>query len=292
MKNILYFIAVLFACCLFCSCQKEPVDPDPQAPPITTQHDSVTRLSQFIFIDTRVSAVDTTGYYSYQYDSLQRVATINMYDYTTGTPSLSAVFTFYYQGSDSLAYKKTEVSVDLTDLYSYSTFYFYDNQQRLIEDSALYGADVNVNKYKYAGTQIVKSGSFIYASDPLNPVSEEDTGFIAVNGNVTTTNSLALDGEYYINNFIFDSHPNPFNQLNIHFTYNPMPGFDFYLYDFMLQKNNALSETEENRLFPGNISSTTYSYTYNALGLPDMVNISDDNGPTDEPRIVFRYKKI
>jgi len=221
MKNILQLIAVLFVCAMITSCQKNPVNA------LITSHDSVTLLSQFIFIDTRVSATDTTGYYKYQYDSLQRVTTINIYDYISGTSSLSTVFTFYYHGSEGLAYKKTEVSADPSDMYSYATFYFYDNLQRLIKDSALYGTDVNVNQYKYTGMQITTSGSFIYSNDPVNPLNEADTGYVGSNGDVVKTNSLTFDSEYYTNNFTFDNHPNPFSQLNIHTTYNPMPGYNF-----------------------------------------------------------------
>ena len=291
-KNILQLIAGLFLCACVTSCQKELIaTPDPVPPPVITLHDSVTRLSQLIFIDTYVSATDTTGYYEYLYDNLQRVTTINIYDYYN-SPSIPTVFTFYYSGSDSLSYKMTEEGTHSSDTYSYTTFYFYDNLQRLIKDSAIYGPDVYVYKYNYSNTMITTRGSFVYNNDLANPYLEADTGFIGSTGDVIKTNSLTLNNEDYVNNFTYDDKPNPFSQLNIHTTYNPMPGFNFYLYDFLLQKNNTILATEENQLYPGTITTTTYSYTYNALGVPETVNISDQDGPTSEPRILFLYKKI
>lgn len=71
-----------------------------------------------------------------------------------------------------------------------------------------------------------------------------------------------------------------------------MAGFNFNIYDGYLQKNNVTGLTEENLSAPGNTLKATYSYTYNALGLPGTINISYENNPAKKLRLVFMYAKI
>ncbi len=298
MNKCLKAITAIFVCAFASSCQKDfennpvPVIPPIITPPIITPHDSVTRLSKLVFFDFRVSLTDTSGYAEYIYDSLQRVTAINYYGNDNGSPLLSEVYTYYYTGRDSLAYKMTDKDLDPVYGYSDTTFYFYDNLQRLIKDSVVFSSGIEVNEYEYSATKITGLQRLVYSADPLNTIVNTDTGFIGNTGDVIKTNSLTLTTDNYITSFTYDDKPNPFYQLNIRSTYNPIPGFNFFLEDFYNQKNNAVLVTDENQLFPGEIESNIFTYTYNSMGFPASVDVTYSFGQTDDYRIVFVYKKI
>lgn len=301
MNNIFKLLTILFVCILIQSCQKDVINNlDPVLPP--TPLDSVIRLSKLIFIDTKVSATDTTGYYVYIYDSLQRVTSINIYDYKSVNRTIPAVITYYYYGSNSVAYKKTGINPDPLEGYSDTAFYVYDDLNRLIKDSVrtsaadslINGTRVVVDQYNYSDTTITAMTTSLNSATPTVINMIADTGFIGSTGDVIKTNEISNSLYYNIDSFTYDNKPNPFYQLNIRTTYHPVPGFLFLLEDFYLQRNNSTIIYESYQTSPGNIVeiTTTYTYTYNALDLPDTVNISDNNGPTDEPQIIFLYKKI
>lgn len=128
-------------------------------------------------------------------------------------------------------------------------------------------------------------------ANPLNSYEEIDTGFVNNNGNVFAATMHNNYQEYYIDTFEYDTKPNPFYPLNIRSTYNPLPGFDFFIEDFYLQKNNVTLIHEYTPVTAG-ISTTTFTYTYTASGLPLSVDIAYSFGQTDDYRIIFVYKKI
>jgi len=291
MRDTLKLIAILFVLILVQSCQKEIANTDtPGIPPVITPHDSVTVLSRFIFIDYRVSNTDTMGYNEILYDDLRRVATISLYDYGKTIPS--SVVTFYYNGNDTLAYKKTDIDPDPLYGYSDTHFYFYDNLNRLIEDSTLHSPmQVEVSKYNYSPTMIAAMISYVDNADPLNPYEEIDTGFVNTHGDIFAATMHNNYQEFYVDTLEYDTKPNPFYPLNIRSTFNPLPGFDFFLEDYYLQKNNVTLIHEESPLSSG-MSATTFTYTYNASGLPFSVDMAYSFDQTDDYRIIFVYKKI
>ncbi|MEO6328649.1 MAG: hypothetical protein ABIO55_06945 [Ginsengibacter sp.] len=295
MKNTLKLSAIFFICAFVQSCQKDIEDINsPLIPPVITTHDSVTRLSKLIFFEDGTLATDTTAYRQYFYDSLNRVISIKHYDYLNGNPIFAEIVVYFYTGNDSIAYKLTHEVVDPSnpDPDTDTSFFFYDNLQRLIKDSSISSIGLQVSNYTYSNTMITAMIRSVTNSDPLNPYMEKDTGFIGSAGDIIKTNSLTSTGEYYINNFTYDNHQNPFNQLNIRSTYNPVPGFNFFIEDHYLQKNNVVSLTYENQSFPGLIDNDAYTYTYNASGFPETVNISFESVPVDNYKIVFVYRRI
>ncbi len=287
MKAALRLLPVLFACVLFASCQKELTDPmTPVTPPVITPYDSVTLLSRFAFIDINSSPSDTTGYYDFVYDSLHRVTNIKVYDYSNnGVTSLQGEYTYHYTSNDTLAWKKTETDYDPANGYTYSYFYFYDAQQRLIKDSVFYESTGEVHNYTYSNTMITMKGRAFDPNDPSYIFDERDTGFIGNSGNITQTNSY-YDTDSTKHFLAYDNHPNPFLPLNIRSTYNPVPGYNFYLEDLNLQRNNIITS---NGVF--NSSTVTYTYTYNTAGYPSTVNIHFEDVPQDDYNMVFFYKK-
>ncbi len=177
----------------------------------------------------------------------------------------------------------------------------YDNlkcthSKRLINDSIIYITfpGIEVRKYNYSDTLITSIRTTTNSADPQSPHVIIDTGFIGSMGDVFGTLTLLDSAELYIDTFAYDDKPNPFYTLNIRSTYNPIPGFDFYLEDFYLQKNNITSSVEFFVLGPDNIneSLTTYSYTYYPSGFPSSVDIAYDFGQEDDYRLSFVYKKL
>ena len=296
MKNTLKLITLFFVCAFVQSCQKDLVDTqNPLVPPVIIAHDSVIVLSKFLFVDINVSATDTTGSYEYVYDSLKRVTAINYYDGNNNTASLGEISTYYYKGSDTLAYKMTEKDFDPSYPHFFTTLYFYDNLKRLIKDSLIYSpADFEVDQFNYSNNMIIATLEYTNNNDPRDNSIETDTGFIGTTGDVIKTNTLVNRGinGYYIDNFTFDNNPNPFYQLNIRSTYNPVPDFNFFLEGYYLQKNNVVLDASEDPFNHTLLGQGTYTYTYNALGFPATVDIIYDGGSTDDTRMVFIYEKI
>lgn len=291
MKNSIQLQSILFFCVFIVSCQKGFKNPLAHSETPVTPHDSVMRLSKLIFFYPTFSGNDTLSYYEYFYDSLQRVSTININ--VKGVSSLYSVITYYYTGSDSVAYKKTSVYTDsLYNSDSASYFYFYDNYQRLIKDSIILSYAVEVDQYKYSNTMITAMKQGVDTAGLNNPYWEADTGFIGPSGDVIKTNSFTNSYVSYITSFTYDDKTNPFIQLNIRTTYKPVPGFNFYLEDFYLQKNNAVFINQDIPGYPGSTATSMYNYTYNTFGFPDSVNIINHLGTRSNSSIKFVYKKI
>lgn len=291
MKSTLSAIVIIILCTVITSCQKELVDPMVPVvpPPAVTPADSVTRLSKFIYLDPTVSTADTTGYVEFFYDSLQRVILINGYGIFNNATSLIDEFNYYYAGTDSVAYKSDHVEVGTPN--NSTSFYFYDNMQRLIKDSVVifsaYGNSAYTDQYIYGASTIIA----INRDSPSGDLISTDTGFIGANGAIIKTVSLETSlGRTVTTSFKYDSNPNPFNQLNIRTTYGPVPGYDEIYVSYLL-KNNVVNQTTSDLLFPGSIDKGIFTYTYDTSGMPATVSISDGNGQVND-KVVFLYKKI
>lgn len=280
MKITLPLIAVLFTCFIFASCKKEPADPTPPQPPL---RDSVTLLSRIAYVDVSSSPTDTMGYRDFVYDSLRRVTSINL---SPVDLSPYEIFTYYYMGNDTLAWKKTDIDNDLVIGYTETYFYYYDNQQRLIKDSVVYDSIVEVHNYTYSNSMITMKGRIFDPYDPSYIFNERDTGFKGNSGDIIQTNSY-YDSDSTKHFLAYDTHPNPFFPLNIRSTYNPIPGYNFFLEDLYFQKNNVTTIHA-----PFNSSLEIYTYTYNAEGYPSSVSIHFEDVPQDDYKMVFFYKKF
>ncbi len=290
MKNIFPLIVVLFLCSFIISCKKDSKGSDP-LPPVLA-HDSMTRLSKYIFIDAQVSLSDTVAYYEYLYDSLQRVVKANWFEYVNSSPVLATTITYYYSNSDSMAYKSIFTSTDPLYPEIQTTFYSYDNLLRLIKDSTELDSSLTVHNYQYSNTMAVAIGKFTFSNPALHSYVQVDTTFIESTGDVITAHQWDSDnnGQYYIDSFTYDSKPNPFYQLNIRSTYRPIPKVQRYQ-NYILQEHNLIMASTTDPVYSTVPTRITYKYTYDPSGLPYIEDIADLT-PFYRARIVFIYKKI
>ncbi len=274
MKNIFPLIVVLFLCTFIISCKKDSKGTDP-LPPVLA-HDSVTRLSKYIFIDTQISLSDTAGYMEYLYDSLQRVAKANWYEYINSLPSLATTITYYYNNGDSMAYKSTFTYTDPLYPEIKTTFYSYDNFLRLIKDSTALDSGLIVSNYQYSNTMIIAIGKFTFSNPAFHSYVQIDTTFIGSTGDVITAHQWDSDNnnQYYIDSFTYDSKPNPFYQLNIRSTYSPVPKVERYQNN-ILQEHNLIMASTTDPVYSTVLAGITYKYTYDSSGLPYIEDISD-----------------
>lgn len=302
MRPISALLFIFFGCLIISSCQKEFLDPGidsqtPTTPPVDTSvtppapHDSVTLLSRLIFM-TSANSSDTSYSHEYGYDDFHRVTSIKFYNYISGSPDLQETISYFYQGNDSLPYKKLDIDID--PAFNETTYFFYNVDKSLARDSLIFPDGTQLDKYIYTPGSVTDSAVIYYNADPGTPVHLVAEGTLDNNQNVTRTITQGDNVDLAINTFSYDNNPNPFDQLNIRSTYNPIPGFDFYLYDNYLLKHNVTVSTEEEVIAQGPKVSTHYDYTYNTSGLPTSVILTSDYPVVSpgEAHIFFEYKKF
>ncbi len=286
MKISLRLSALLFLVAAVSSCQKVITEPTtPVTPPVIIS-DSITLLSRIAFVDINNSPTDTIAFYDFTFDSLRRVQTISLSEENNGVINPGAVITYYYKANDTLAWKKTEIDTDPVYGYTFTDYYLYDSQQRLIKDSTNYQPETEVYNFTYLNTMIIMQGNYHDPAIPSNNATLKDTGFIGITGDIIKTNAIR-DANSYSFSLSYDNHPNPFFPLNIRSTYNPIPGYNFFLEDLNLQRNNLISNSEKYHS-----SLETYTYTYSALGYPATIDIYYQDAPQDNYRMVFFYNKL
>lgn len=274
----------------FSSCQKngledEPPLTPPVVPPVlpvdSTSHDSVIVLSKLVVFDNSSSLSDTGYVYELSFDTLKRVIAANYFDHASGMPVFDGEEKYFYNGNDTLPYKNVYVrpatSGAITD------YYFYDNAQRLVQDSVISDQGVsNIFNFHYFEDKITtdkKEGSY-------------DTAFLDASQNVIRTETYQdYDNYHFTTTFTYDTHPNPFNLLNIRSTNFPIPNelADNYT---IVSKNNPLSLEVYNHKQPQYNFGFTYSYEYNAEGLPVTVTTFHNGEAEVFERAVFVYKKL
>ncbi len=262
-------------------------------PPIDTTviipHDSVTLLSKLIIMKAQTGN-DTAGIYEYLYDSLHRVTNINYYNHQSSVPSLEATIDYFYHGSDSMAFKK---KINEINTFSGKTvYYFYNADKTLAKDSLIFTDGKLINNFFYTTTSITDTGRIYFNSDPSTPIVFAVAGALDSWAKIIRTVTMGDNFDHVENTFAYDDKPNPFAQLNISSTFNPLPGYNFYLYDDYSLKNNVTISTQEEVIAQGPKVTTTYTYLYNSSGMPVSVVINADYGTPDDARLLFEYKTI
>jgi len=296
MRYSLKLIPVVIACVAAVSCQKKYLSMEYPQPPVVGVHDSVLRLSEYFFYSISGSVQDTFRSDKIFYDSLGRVKTIRLYFNNNPVPhSLFRITTFNYNDGERIAYEKIEIFPELTGRDSLqTTFYYYDNSQRLIKDSINYPNEVEVDTYNYSNSMITALTSHFF--NVFSRAKEIDTGFLSSTGNVIKLSrwykSVGIINT--ITEFAYDDKPNPFYQLNIRSTFRPI--FDLndmaLNLDFYLQKNNIVKVSEPLFSVPVTLYNTVYTYTYNTGGLPVTQYNSTWRNISGGGWVAFVYRKM
>lgn len=297
MRYCIKIILVVIVCIVAVSCRKKPLSLEDPQPPNVEVHDSVMRLSAYYFYNISGSVQDTFRFNEIFYDGLGRVKTIRVYMNSPVPHSLFWITTFNYHDSESIAYEKIQRFPTMTGRDTLQTsFYYYDNLQRLIKDSINYPNQVEVTTYHYSSSMIIARRSYVFNTSPVRTTTEIDTGFLSGTGNmIKLVESYSIDSIAYKSTaFAYDDKPNPFYQLNIRSTFRPIFDInDLALHlDFYLQKNNIVRIVETDLSVPVILYNTDYSYSYNLAGFPvtqfNPVWRSDGSGNW----VAYEYKKM
>ncbi len=283
MRYSTYMLIAFSGLLLFnASCSKTVDTPNP----LPGTKDSAFVLSEMIY-----SGLYNPGNNDFKnefvYDTLGRVTTINSMSLNNGTYSAAEVITYYYNGSDTLPFKKTRRDITITNPFLESYFYYYDSQQRLIKDSANYDFEIDVNNYTYSNGKVISEGYAVSPDFPTDFYYINDTAFLNSAGEVSVVNTFR-DPDHYSWKYTYDTHPNPLNLLNIRFAYPPFPVHDFLLEDFTASKNNVISVDDNN---PPGYNQLVQTWTYDTSGYPTSADIVHDGGSVDDTRVLFHYKK-
>jgi hypothetical protein len=222
----------------------------------TSEYDpNGTKLAKVIITNSSQAAGEHTITCEYHYDNLNRVIEIAQHD----DDSIKNI-SYFYNTNEQLPYK----CVDNTFNPSGETYYFYDNNGRLVTDSTITNNGYTVRKYNWSGTRVLTG------SDSCVINTNNITAKISL-----TFTSIGLGMPAAI--ISYDNKINPLNTLNIHAA-APLSGTGG-LHTPGYSKNNI---TEAKFGYypiygtPGfkESSSTTYTYKYNTAGLPVECEIS------------------
>ena len=283
---LLFFFALTIS-----SCQQEPgVDFTP--PPV---NDSA-YLSMVVNIDTTYPAgADTSTMDIITYDAQKRVSRIDFYDYFLGTPgsgTLSNVFSFYYNGNDTLPYKVSE------DWFGRSSFLFYENgivvrDSMVFTDPGFLTFDKQIVTYTKLGgnrhrtvNNYTLNGVLVDTDTMYSVVTRNSFGEI-LNEKDTVYKSAGMTVLEF--DLTYNTNPNPFLRLMVPY---PVWGVDWSSPYAEWSLHNVASEYSFSRDESGAEQEIEYEmhYQYRADGYPILKREYDDFG--DMEKTYFYYKRL
>lgn len=316
MKTTLPFYILLLTCTFIIqSCQKELSDPGGNIiiinplPVVDSNY-----LSKIYGISISGPLSDTGIIYTYNYDNLKRVVSINglskdLYNYT------QISYTYYYNNSDTVPFKSRAVSISANDPAQTMlrhdttiTWHFFDNTGRNTRDSMIhsvgnpsvpvpYYSTLEIRNYSYGSGKIYGYRSFtgIYVPNPSYVFPDQkDTANIDALGNVTSNkayrfNTISSQFELETTSaFTYDSKQSPFSRLSNFKTFGVFPSGET-LFMELPQYSNHVTQNEVHSLSMGGGGvHFDFSYTnlYNTNGL---IKQSDVN---EQPPVPSNYMKI
>lgn len=277
----------LFGLIIFiASCSKETTSPSPNPNPNPVVTQPPLLLKKFIVIDPHIAPPnDTIEAYVYTFDNLDRCTMINYVRY----PGMETDTTIqYYNGTDTNMNKR-DIHYNGASTTDYQEFFRYSSNGKMISDStiSIYAASPpSTTVYHYD----IPNDSTVYTNvippailyRHLNQHSKKDAA-----GNIT----FELDSVFAYNSstgtfpfsFLkqvkttYDTNPNPFYRIYpkrpTQYDYNTLAD-DIPFFLFIPQKNNILSETDNNG---GPVFNYLHSfvYSYNTNGSPATVIFSN-----------------
>jgi hypothetical protein len=293
--NIMRNILLLgFLSLIICSCQKEKTQDRRTENP---QSDSTT-LAMYIDLDTtQVSGSDTIEVQKYKYDNSKRLLESDYIEYNGNAPDGITITKLFYNGTDTLPFKKTESYYELPSgnlVNTPDTGYYFYSQGRVISDSIISHSNSSsyfVRKFSYNNNKITES-----IAENTTPPSTYLHLFYQTKNNGNT--SLQIDSTFYNGNniggtqtfsFSYDTKNNPFYNMPQSFIERGDPYYNMETYseEMIFEKNNPTEIKEE-------AFHLKYVYEYNINNFPSVAKIYDDpdNDPTYYYKRVFIYTKL
>lgn len=320
MKNKKCFLLFLVSFGIYISsCQKEinVESGNNPFPPSGNVKDS-NYLDKLYFIDSIAGSKDTLVFYTYLYDTNRRLLNISHYysHLTSLGPNLSKSQYFFYNGTDTLPFKRAEY--DYEEALFYSSQYLVDTSISMFKYDGLgrktFDSTHETDHFDFAGSngvefrKIISHFSYnarnVYVQKTAtrlggtNPVvysnTFTDTAFFDATDNLISLKSYGsiMPGMYILGTFTYDNHPSPFAKLS------NFASLDFFktseLFWPLLQSRNnpqlVLSEIIGGS--GGFYQDYTNMYTYNTDGYPLRIVQPDSLGGPNYYITEFKYRKL
>ncbi len=281
MKHILFFGLLTL---IIYSCQKPTVDKRVES----TQSDS-TALVMYVDLDTtQIKGKDTLIVQKYDYDNLKRIINTYYIDYNSGVPDGLFQTRFYYNGADTLPFKRIETYYDLSSgtVNNPGVGYYSYKDGKVLSDSVSFSNNplfYLVRKYSYVNNKITET-----IADNSTPQNIEVHKFYQIKNNENTTLQTdstffngALMGGSQTFSFSYDTKNNPFYNLPQPFIDRSTPYYSMETYseEMVYEKNNPIEITSGFHL--------KYVYEYKPNGYPSVARVYDIDAPSQ-----FWFKRI
>ena len=309
-----YCLILSFAILYLSSCQKESsVERGVVVPVVNNLVGDSNYLDKIIYTSTVGNIIDTVFTQIYQYDASKRV--VSLIDSTKSTSSISENQTikYFYNGNDTLPFKKVETFCNLNTMQATSnkdtsiSFYQYSITGTKIKDSILnFSHHLNVNgsgndyvnfykeiiNYEYSQNMIygksIKTITYSNTNPNLGSSKIYDTAMIDFLGNIIINKKYDDSNVLFLtSNFTYDTKPNPFARLSNYKTITVFPSGETFI-DQMQAKNNRLKAVEIGNGLGSN-NDLTGKYQYNLNGYPKQIIETD---PMVIYKITFIYRSL
>ncbi|HRG91857.1 MAG TPA: hypothetical protein PLZ10_02865 [Chitinophagaceae bacterium] len=297
MKSYFFaIIAIITFSLALVSCQRE-VDWSTNNP---TTADSSYLIRAYAFDTTLGPGTDTLQWLSFQYDAQKRLTTMFSRFKTVGSPEDTTIFTFSYQGNDTLPYKYVyEEKYHFGPVRNHrqtTVFNLYLNGF-ISQDSSIFidmisgiNSGAEVNKFQVSGGTVNRYESnydFIGGNYVLN---SRDTGVYTVTqtlGNITSQTLVSGNGAYESAQVTYDNKFNPLGKI-IKLRY---PVFESTYFEvWSTQLSNAQQVQFKEPFNP--IYQDTYTYQYRADGYPVSHTYSTNAGTASYNKAKYFYTTL
>ncbi len=291
MKTAKFELPVIIAFLLFLtSCQKQ-LDFENSSNNIITTADSI-YLDKIYELDIAGNKIDSVVFV---YDNQKRVTSMG-FNYTLPDDYM---YTYYYNGSDTLPFKSRYIRSDATSSDTTITYHTYNAGQRNLKDSAIvsrlstgpfgsYTLLHEVVHYSYTTGKKYAYTDITYFFPPAGSLVREDTAVVDAGNNVVSSKAnFSTTTLQNSSSLTYDTHVNPFSLLSNFKAHQRFPSGETLFFEYF-PFNNILSLTEVNQ--GASPITTKYTYTYKTNGLPATAIIIFNI--TDITRLQYTYKKL
>lgn len=287
---------MLMASVALVSCQRE-VDWSINTP---TTADSSYLIRLNVFDTTLPSGTDTLQWVSFQYDAQKRLTTMFSRFKATTSPGDTTVFTFSYQGNDTLPYKyvfEEKYHFGPVRNHTQTTVFNLFSNGFVSQDSSIYIDIISginygavVNKFLVTGGTVNRyeaNYDFIAGNYVL---STRDTGVYTITqtlGNITSQTLVSGNGAYESAQVTYDNKSNPLGKiLKIRY-----PVFESTYFEvWSNQPSNALQIQYKEPFNP--LYQDTYTYQYRADGYPVSHTYSTTGGTASYNKAKYFYTTL